>query len=728
PQHTPTTASPSHVEPIPTIASSSQSKKTKKHRKTKRKATEISQSSGPTTLVADETVHEERGDSVERAATTATSLDAKQGSGNINRTQSTAIPNDPFPQGIGSGGSPTRQDTMGNRPAQIRFERLSKQSNKPPFSRVNTLGSREDSMKLQELMDLCTKLSDKVLDLENVKDAQSLEIKKLKKRVKKIESRKKSRTPQLKRRLFKVRIESFAEKSLGDQEDASKQGRNEIDQDEGISWFQEDSETQGRYGYDIGVNTASTSITSASINITTVEPVTTASAPVTTAEPSTPPPTTTTTPIENEDLTIAQNLMKMKSEKSKAKGVTMQEPSESGTRVRVPPPQIDPKDKGKAKMVEPENLKKKKYQIEYDVNVAQRLQAELDEEAMHEKKREEEASKTANIAEWDDVQAMIDADYELAIKLQAKEKGEISIEERAEEQRRKPLTKAQKRNQMSNYLKNMAGYTLRQLRGYSFDEIKTLFETTMRKVNTFVPIESEVDRAVPELAAGSSKRDAEEELDQESSKRQKTGESSELAEEPRDKEADELSQEELQQMMIIVPEQGMNVEALQTKYPIIDWEIYTEGTRKYWKIIRVGNHTKVHYFFDDMLKAFDRDDLVMLWSLVKEKFNSTEPTDDKEKEIWVKLKRLFKPCINDELWKLQKHIDYLTWKLYDLCGVHHVSTEKGIYIYMLVEKEYLLSRGTLTLMLVAKLLVDQDNEMSKELLRKIFMQAKRTRR
>ncbi|GKG01723.1 hypothetical protein Tco_0306428 [Tanacetum coccineum] len=109
----------------------------------------------------------------------------------------------------------------------------------------------------------------------------------------------------------------------------------------------------------------------------------------------------------------------------------------------------------------------------------------------------------------------------------------------------------------------------------------------MRKVNTFVPIESEVDRAVPKLAAGSSKRDAEEELDQESSKRQKTGKSSELAKEPRDKEANELSQEELQQMMLIVPEHEMNVEALQTKYLIINWEIYTEGTRKYWKIIRV---------------------------------------------------------------------------------------------------------------------------------------------
>ncbi|GKC40364.1 hypothetical protein Tco_1052748 [Tanacetum coccineum] len=287
----------------------------------------------------------ERGDSVERADTTATSLDAEHG----------------------SGGSLRRQDTMGDRPAQTRFERLFKQSNEPPLSRVNTLGSGEDNMKLHELMDLCTKLSDRVLDLENVKDAQALEIKKLKKRVKKLENKKKSRTPQLKRRLFKVRIESSAEKSLGDQEDASKQGRNEIDQDEGI---------------------ACTSITTAIINITTAEPVTTVSAPVTTAsvyvstaEPSTPPPTTTT-PIEDEDLTIAQTLMKMKSEKSKAKGVTMQDPN-----------------------------------------------------------------------------------YELAAKLQAEEQGEISIEERsklfvelmnerkklferlrAEEQRRKPLTKAQKRN------------------------------------------------------------------------------------------------------------------------------------------------------------------------------------------------------------------------------------------------------------------------------------------
>ncbi|GJY89278.1 putative ribonuclease H-like domain-containing protein [Tanacetum coccineum] len=61
------------------------------------------------------------------------------------------IPNDPFPQGIGLGGSPRCQDTiLGDRPAQTRFKRLFKQSNKPPLLRVNILGSGEDSMKLSE--------------------------------------------------------------------------------------------------------------------------------------------------------------------------------------------------------------------------------------------------------------------------------------------------------------------------------------------------------------------------------------------------------------------------------------------------------------------------------------------------------------------------------------------------------------------------------------------------
>ncbi|GJS60400.1 hypothetical protein Tco_0655184 [Tanacetum coccineum] len=50
---------------------------------------------------------------------------------------------------------------------------------------------------------------------------------------------------------------------------------------------------------------------------------------------------------------------------------------------------------------------------------------------------------------------------------------------------------------------------------------------------------------------------------------------------------------------------------------------------------------------------FDREDLVKLWDLVKERFGTTEPTNDKEKRLWVKLKRLFEPNKDDTLWKLK---------------------------------------------------------------------------
>ncbi|GJT94383.1 hypothetical protein Tco_1089901 [Tanacetum coccineum] len=80
----------------------------------------------------------------------------------------------------------------------------------------------------------------------------------------------------------------------------------------------------------------------------------------------------------------------------------------------------------------------------------------------------------------------------------------------------------------------------------------------------------------------------------------------------------------------------------------------------------------------------------------------------------------FNPYVRFGFWYDEYNDDYKV--LYDSCGVHHVSTKDGIDIYLLVEKEYPLLRGTLTLMLVAKLLVEQDSEMSRELLRKIFME------
>ncbi|GKE65171.1 hypothetical protein Tco_1519332, partial [Tanacetum coccineum] len=188
------------------------------------------------------------------------------------------------------------------------------------------------------------------------------------------------------------------------------------------------------------------------------------------------------------------------------------------------------------------------------------------------------------------------------------------------------------------------------LRGYSFDEIKVLFEAIVKRVNTFTPMES--DDTVPKVVARSSKRSAKEELGEESSKRQKIGEGSEPAEESKDKELDELSQEQLQRLMIIVPEEGMK--SLTGKFTLKTQEC-------------IGRSSE--------------DDLVKLWSLVHERFNLTESTKHKERELWVELKRMFEPDDDDTLWKLQRYMhDPLKWKLYDTCTVHHVSTERGCEI------------------------------------------------
>nr|GEU87553.1 ribonuclease H-like domain-containing protein [Tanacetum cinerariifolium] len=100
------------------------------------------------------------------------------------------------------------------------------------------------------------------------------------------------------------------------------------------------------------------------------------------------------------------------------------------------------------------------------------------------------------------------------------------------------------------------------------------------------------------------------------------------------------------------------------KYPLIEWEIHYEGLRTYWKII----------------------------SVVKEKFSTTVPNVDKEKALWVELKRLFKPDAEDALWKLQRYMHYpITWKLHSNYGVHQVSlTTKRHDMFMLTEKDYLI--------------------------------------
>ncbi|GJY10715.1 hypothetical protein Tco_0378900 [Tanacetum coccineum] len=127
------------------IQPSPQPQKTQNPRKPKRKDIQIPQPSDLTESVADEAVHKELGDSLVRAATTASSLEAEQDSGNINKTRSKATPNESSSQGTNSGGGP----------------------------KGNTLRSDKDRLKLEELMALCTNLQNRVLDLEHVRSCLS---------------------------------------------------------------------------------------------------------------------------------------------------------------------------------------------------------------------------------------------------------------------------------------------------------------------------------------------------------------------------------------------------------------------------------------------------------------------------------------------------------------------------------------------------------------------------
>ncbi|GJV17148.1 hypothetical protein Tco_1362471 [Tanacetum coccineum] len=225
---------------------------------------------------------------------------------------------------------------------------------------------------------------------------------------------------------------------------------------------------------------------------------------------------------------------------------------------------------------------KKKDQISLDEELAFKLQAEEEEEerlAREKAQREEEA----NIVSWDNVQAMIDADYQMAQQMQAEEQEKLSIEEksklfvqllearkkhfavmRAQEMRNKPPTKAQKRNTMSTYLKNMAGYKHNQLKNKSFDDIQKLFDKAMKRVNTFVDMNIELVEGSKVRAEGSetrverSSKRAGEELEQESSKKQKL--------------EDDKETTELQRLIEVVPDKeevAIDAIPLATKPPSI---------------------------------------------------------------------------------------------------------------------------------------------------------------
>nr|GFA80748.1 hypothetical protein [Tanacetum cinerariifolium] len=86
--------------------------------------------------------------------------------------------------------------------------------------------------------------------------------------------------------------------------------------------------------------------------------------------------------------------------------------------------------------------------------------------------------------------------------------------------------------------------------------------------------------------------------------------------------------EELRKHLQIVPnDDDVYTEAtlLALKVPVIDYEIYTENNKPYYKIKRADETHQLYLSFLSMLKIFDREDLEVLWKLVKERFASSKP-------------------------------------------------------------------------------------------------------
>ncbi|GKF34935.1 hypothetical protein Tco_0108135 [Tanacetum coccineum] len=217
------------------------------------------------------------------------------------------------------------------------------------------------------------------------------------------------------------------------------------------------------------------------------------------------------------------------------------------------------------------------------------MQTELEEEERLARQKEEDA----NITEWDNVQAMIYADYELPARLQAQEQEELTIKERskmfvelmdkrkkhfarprAEDQSRKPPTKAQKRSQMSTYLKHMARYKQNQLKCKNYDEIQKLFNKAMKRVNMFVDMDTELVKKSSkkaEMVQESSFKRAGEELESDNSKKQKLDENVE---------AEVDDEVEMKKHMEVVPDDEVAIDAipLATMPPIIvERKIIKEG-------------------------------------------------------------------------------------------------------------------------------------------------------
>ncbi|GJS55744.1 hypothetical protein Tco_0629106 [Tanacetum coccineum] len=550
------------------------------------------------------------------------------------------------------------------------------------------------------------KLSNRVLDLEKAMTAQAKEIAILKKRVKKLEKRKRSRTQGLK--LFKM---GTSKRRSLDKEDASKHGRNlnarliseeddfdagfDVVRDEGITHVEGDAEQ---------VVIAAAEVVNAGVSVST-------------AEPKTPPTTTTTTLLEDDDVTVAATLVQM-SETSKAKSIVFEDVEESAKEQR----------EGKALMVEEDVPPQKQLDDERaGLEEAMRLQAEQEAGEKNElekilQTRDGELTKsekeffllTEHQGSWDSAQLKKLSDEEIKAKYKRLVRSIANFVPMGAEERVKRLGP------------ELQSDTSKKQKTTEVKEVPVTEEPVKEPT---APKQEEIEQPIKK--SGRQKSMARKrKLGQSMARKRKLGQSTAKEDEEYEKEKEELS------MFLIIAfdeHKEVDYEILDQRSPIIAWNSEYYGPKPLHDEVEVPEEINMNvvtrlngskrYFsvLSTVLSIFDRDDLSALYQLVIDKYQDEIPKGF-DLILWGDLTTMFHPNEEDDFWKSQEKWNIVSWKLHKSTGVHTLETDTKMVIHMLVEKKYPLMKKVLLQMLELKLESEDDSTMALELIKFIKQQ------
>nr|GEW96479.1 hypothetical protein [Tanacetum cinerariifolium] len=196
--------------------------------------------------------------------------------------------------------------------------------------------------------------------------------------------------------------------------------------------------------------------------------------------------------------------------------------------------------------------------------------------------------------------------------------------------KRKPQAEAQARKNMMIYLRNVDGFKMDYFKGMTYDDIRPIFEKHFNFNVAFL-------------------LKTKEQMDEEDSRALKRLSESQEDKAAKKKKLDE-EVEELRRHLQIVPndEDDVYTEAtpLVRKVPVVDYEIYNVNNKPYYKINRANGSHQLYLSILSMIRNFNREDLEVLWQLVKERFASIKPKNFFDDFLLITLRAMFeKPDI-----------------------------------------------------------------------------------